>query len=224
MKRFIKTCISFLYRLRFIKKCRFDFLSVIILKKCSFSGKNRIGKRTYLNHSVFGVSSYCGYGCEFSNCQIGKYTSIGNNVRVVSGFHPSNMVSTHPAFYSDTKQGALRSEQKVAEHLTTNNGFECEIGNDVWIGDNVLIKGGIKIGDGAIIGMGAVVTKDIEPYSIVAGVPAKVIRMRFDKKTIDTLLQIQWWEKSTDWIQKYFRFFYDPNVFIDAIKKDGFYE
>ena len=70
----------------------------------------------------------------------------------------------------------------------------CEIGNDVWIGDNVFIKSGVKIGDGAVVGAGAVVTKDVPPYAVVVGVPARVIKYRFDEKTIAELLELKWWD------------------------------
>ena len=90
--------------------------------------------------------------------------------------------STSPIFYKSNL-------------LKTENGFFCEIGNDVWVGSNVLIKGGIKIGDGAIIGMGAVVTKDVPLYAVVVGVPAKVLKYRFKPETISLLLASRWWEK-----------------------------
>ena len=88
------------------------------------------------------------------------------------------------------------------------------IGNDVWIGDNVYILAGVKIGNGAIIAMGAVVTRDVEPYTIVGGVPAKVIRKRFNDEQIKKLEEIKWWNKSTDWILEHIEDFEDIEKFV----------
>jgi serine acetyltransferase len=77
------------------------------------------------------------------------------------------------------------------------------IGNDVWIGNNVTILGGVSVGNGAIIGAGAVVTKNVEPYSIVGGVPAKVLKYRFDETSRKSLLNFAWWEKDIQWIKKH---------------------
>ncbi|MBU9735538.1 CatB-related O-acetyltransferase [Lachnospiraceae bacterium ASD5720] len=81
------------------------------------------------------------------------------------------------------------------------------IGNDVWIGDGAQIIGGHKIGDGAIVAAGAVVTKDVLPYSIVGGVPAKIIRFRFEKDDINYLMQLKWWDKDREWIEKHAAYF-----------------
>ena len=100
--------------------------------------------------------------------------------------------------------------------------FLVEIGNDVWIGSNVTIIDGIRIGDGAIIGCGAVVTKDVKPYEIVAGVPARVIGKRFDDKTISELLNAKWWDCPIGWIRKNYRMFDDPENFVRNFKgSDG---
>ena len=79
---------------------------------------------------------------------------------------------------------------------------QIEIGNDVWIGDSAIIMDGVKIGDGSIIAAGAVVTKDVPPYAIVGGVPAKIIRYRFDEDDINFLLELSWWEKDKKWIKE----------------------
>lgn len=89
------------------------------------------------------------------------------------------------------------------------NNFSVEIGNDVWIGDNVILIAGIKIGNGAIIGAGSIVTKDILPYSIVAGNPAKEIRKRFSKEEIEFLEKLEWWNKDETWIKENIKNFSD---------------
>ena len=82
------------------------------------------------------------------------------------------------------------------------------------IGDNVLIKGGVIIGNGAIVAMGSIVIHDVEPYSIVAGVPAKVIRKRFDCEVIDKLQSIKWWDKSEEWLKSHVEEFEDAESFV----------
>ena len=105
-------------------------------------------------------------------------------------------------FFSPLKQNGKTfcKKSKFKEFLTVDNRYVI-IGNDVWIGEGVTIKGGIKIGDGAIIAMNSCVTKDVPPYAIVGGVPAKIIRYRFTDEQIRLLLDFQWWNKPIDWIQ-----------------------
>jgi len=115
------------------------------------------------------------------------------------GAHPSaEFVSSHPLFYSTLGQS---SGLVIVDNNLFDEFPETQIGNDVWIGNNVTVRYGVKIGDGAIIGSGAVVTKDVEPYSIVGGVPAKTIKYRFTPEQIDFLQQIRWWDKDLEWIK-----------------------
>lgn len=98
---------------------------------------------------------------------------------------------------------------------------ECKrtyIGNDVWIAHNVSVKAGVTIGTGAAIGTGAVVTKNIPPYAIVAGVPAKIIRYRFDKRIICELLESKWWELSDDKLHDVGRHIKDPLKFVEFVR------
>lgn len=206
--------VAWYYKIRFCGKCKIHAMTSVIIRGCSFEGANSLGERVYLSHTSMGYGSYTGYSCEFSNCAIGRYCSIGNCVRVVSATHPTNMLSTYPAFYSNSYRISYVKESKFKEHLVTENGYECEIGNDVWIGDNVLIKGGVSIGDGAVIAMGSVVLHDIKPYTIVGGVPAKEIRKRFDEDMIRELEEFQWWNKPKKWIAAYAAEFEDPKRLI----------
>ena len=214
MRRLLKYFITVFYRLANLGKCRIS-PSATILRGCRFDGHNSVGNSTYLSGTAMGYGSFVGFGNEFSNCKIGKYCSIGSNIRVVAATHPvSGFISSHPAFYSDSYWFRYVKQAKFKEHLTTSDGYQCKIGNDVWIGDNTLIIGGVEIGDGAIIAMGSVVLHDVPPYTIVAGVPAKEIRKRFNSETIEALQQIRWWDKTVDWIESRADDFSDVELFV----------
>lgn len=193
--------------------------SCIILGNNYFEGLNKIANHSYINNVRMGYASYIGANCEFKNAVIGRYSSIGNNVTIVTGTHPiENAISTHPLFYtSDTHSGSYVKNTHFSEVLRDKNGYSANIGNDVWIGDSVLIKGGLSIGDGSIIAMGAVVTSDVAPYSIVGGVPAKIIRYRFDDATIDKLNELKWWNKDKKWIEEHAIEFSDAKAFLKKI-------
>lgn len=126
--------------------------------------------------------------------EIGRYCSISENVVFGLASHPTNWlaVSEFQWVKNFMKSGNIPTLAFCA------GSRKVTIGNDVWIGDSVLIKGGVKIGDGAIVGAGAVVTKDVPPYAIVVGVPAKVIRFRNSEDTIKKLLKLQWWTLKPD--------------------------
>ena len=191
----------------FVKKVKVS-LSSRIRSKHSFFGYNKIGKKTYLNGHI-GRYSYIGTNCVIVG-EVGKFTSISNNVRCVVASHPIDLVSTSPSFYSKQKSN-LCSFYKEDENLVSDKAVT--IGNDVWIGENVLIKGGVKIGDGAVIGMGSVVTKDVEPYSVVGGCPAKEIKKRFGQKTIEFLINFEWWNKDDKFFKEHSNLFLNPQEF-----------
>lgn len=151
---------------------------------------------------MIGRYTFIGRDCYLPNAKIGRFCSIGNNVHVVAETHPSRFFSTHPAFYSTGKQcGITFVKENLFEERLSVEGYSCIIGNDVWIGNDVRIIGGLRIGTGAIVGLGAVVTKDVPPYAIVGGVPAKVISYRFDEKRINEYLSSKWWENDDAWIK-----------------------
>lgn len=162
--------------------------------------KNNIGRNCVINEEVkiyketvrIGDFTYINGGKIFY-AQIGKFCSIGYNVCFGSGEHFTNFVSTFPLKNKVVKIPGLVDfpEQK-----------DCIIGNDVWIGNNAIIKQGVTIGSGAIIASGAIVTKDVEPYSIVAGIPAKTIKYRFNDDVIYKLLSIKWWDWDISKIDK----------------------
>ena len=135
-----------------------------------------------------------GKGLEVANKEttIGKYCSIARFVCLGTGQHPTDLLSTHPMLYKDMPYGPNLPPECRAKF--DNIKPPCHIGNDVWIGINSVIMDGITIGDGAIVASGSVVTKDVPPYAIVGGVPAKLIRYRFSPEIIAALLELRWWD------------------------------
>jgi acetyltransferase-like isoleucine patch superfamily enzyme len=115
-------------------------------------------------------------------------------------------------------EGRDSVKAKFSRH-TREKSLRTTIGHDVWIGHSVLIKQGITIGTGAVIGMGSVVTKDVEPYSVYAGVPAKPIRMRFDEDTVQKLLKTEWWTFKDADLEKYAQYFTNPGLFLENFEK-----
>ena len=149
-----------------------------------------------------------------SNCKkIGKFCSISHGVKIGLGPHPLNFFSTSPVFY-DPNRGVVDS---LLYDEFENKGY-TEIGNDVLIGANAIILAGVKVGNGAVIGAGSVVTKDVPPYAIVVGNPAKVIKFRFNKEIIEQLETIQWWNYENILLDCQ-RFIFDINDFIKCINK-----
>jgi len=164
-----------------------------------------------INNSEIGAGTYIAQNSNISKTKIGKYCSIGPNLLRGWGIHPTNGISTSPCFYSTLKQNGMTfsSEDKIAERK------EINIGNDVFIGANVTILDGVTIGDGAIIGAGAVVVKDISPYAVVGGVPAKIIKYRFSEEIIEKLLKIQWWNWDNEKLKNVEKMFFDVNEFAE---------
>lgn len=137
----------------------------VTLHGCEALGPVEVGYRSYANDSLL------------RNVTIGRFCSIGRRCSIGAARHDIAAFSTHPI---------AAGEDFERDPPTT-------IGNDVWIGDNVVIVAGVTIGDGAVIGGGAVVTRDVAPYAIVAGVPARLLRPRFAHDEIAALLAAQWW-------------------------------
>ncbi len=200
----LKTIQAIAYRFRFRSK------NVIIGKGCFiggrdsyFEGYNRLGDHTIF-HGSLGLGTYIGANSEIDG-KIGRFCSISGNVHSVIGSHPTSVfVSTHPCFFSSKGQAGFSfvKESLYRESVYADNEkHQIVIGNDVWIGYGVTILSGVTIGDGAVIAAGAVVTENVKPYSIVGGVPAKIIKYRFDSETITFLENIKWWNKDFEWIK-----------------------
>lgn len=159
------------------------------IKNSTFEGDNFVGNFSHIHCCKIGKMTYIGSSCSLLYTKIGKYCSIAGNVKTIIGEHPAHdWVSTHPAFYSTNcvcgKTFSKTKQFKEQKYTDEPNNIMVDIGNDVWIGSEALIMNGVKIGDGAIIAAGAVVTKDVSPYTIVGGVPAKITGQRFKDEDI----------------------------------------
>ena len=159
---------------------------------------SRVCSGSHIVKSNINKYSYIGNQCSVIYTEIGSFSSIADNCYIGGAAHPIEWGSTSPVFH----EGRNIMNKNFSNH-TFKTSKRTKIGNDVWIGSNSLIKSGVIIGDGAIIGMGSVVTKDVEPYTIVGGNPAKVIRKRFDNKVIERLLEMKWWEWEDSKIEIY---------------------
>lgn len=164
----------------------------LINKKVSFESKDvMIGEYTYIN------------GGYIYKSRIGKFCSIGYGISIGPGEHYTERISTFPL--SNRALGQEDESEFVIKGLTI-------IGNDVWIGNNAIIMQGVKIGDGAVVAAGAVVTKNVPPYAIVGGVPAKILRYRFNDNIIEKLLQLKWWDKDIIWCNEKIDLFHKDDL------------
>jgi acetyltransferase-like isoleucine patch superfamily enzyme len=178
---------------------------------CILQNNVVINRRNYVNNSQIGCFSYTGLNTIINFANIGRFCSIARNVDIGGFDHEYDKVTTMPVFRLNNMLGK--------DVIPDENYKQCLIGNDVWIaaGANILHK--VKIGDGAIIGAGAVVTKDVEPYSIVAGLPAKKIKQRFSDEIISDLLEVQWWNLPFEIINNNRELFFHSKVTKDIIRQ-----
>lgn len=178
---------------------------------CDISLKAKLVPPYRLYKCEVGDYSYVAGASNMSFISIGKFCSIGPNLLAGYGIHPTHGISTSPMFYSTLKQNGftLSNSDKIDERKS------IIIGNDVFVGANVTILDGVKIGDGAVLAAGAVVASDVPPYAIVGGVPAKIIKYRFDEDKIFKLLKIQWWNWPEEKLHVIEERFFDVERFIN---------
>jgi acetyltransferase-like isoleucine patch superfamily enzyme len=194
----------------------FNIINTTEVKNYLISIKSKIGKNVMIRKQTFiygkitiGDYSYVsGPNTLVHDAIIGRYCSIARNVAIGPGNHNLSSVSTHPFLYS-VKYKFITNNIKPLKNIPPI------IGNDVWIGMNSTILNNVEIGDGAIIGAGSVVTKDVKPYSVVGGVPAKHIKFRFSDDIIKQLLEINWWNWDSNTIRDRIKDFDNIIEFID---------
>ena len=209
MEKHIKHILLYLYnKYKHKDLVTFDY-SAQFSHRCTFEGRNFIGKGAWFYGSL-GYGTYVGDD-SFLSAEVGRFCSIGSRCRYINATHPykSPFVTTSPLFFSTDKstfagRKSFAKEKKFDEFLYYDKEREIvnRIGSDVWIGLDVNLIGGVCIGDGAVILSKAIVTKDVPPYAIVGGIPAKIIGYRYDQETINFLLRVKWWNESTKWFKE----------------------
>lgn len=194
---------------RLIKKLRGSALLDSVVHPTS-----KVESGSTIVRTTFDRHSFCGYDCTLIDCSVGPFCSIASKVTVGGARHPMEYVSTSPVFlhHRDSVKTKFARHRYEWRAKTT-------IGSDVWIGENALIKGGVTIGHGAVVGMGSVVTKDVPAYAVVAGNPAKIVRMRFEPDVVDALLKMQWWNYTDAELLRLGPMVVDPR---GMLQKEGF--
>lgn len=186
------------------------------------SANAEVDKSAYIYRGVkakrakIGAYSYIAANTDIENAEIGKFCSIADHCRIGMSSHSMQCISTSPIFTQ--KINALQEcwvETEVFTHKSEDE--RVFIGNDVWIGSHVLVKGGVHIENGACVAAGAVVVKDVPPYAIVGGVPAKVIRFRFPPEIIQRLLELEWWNWDDKKLKENICFFQRDNISLDEV-------
>ncbi len=167
--------------------------------------------------AVIGAHTYISANTDIENAEIGKFCSVADYCRIGMSSHSLNFLSTSPIF---TQTGNALQDRWIEKDIFEKKSDEerTYIGNDVWIGSHAMVLGGVKVGDGAVIGAGAVVTKDVPPYAIVGGVPARIIRYRFSPDIIKELEELQWWLLPEEGIKNNIHLFQTGNIHVDTIK------
>ena len=164
----------------------------------TFGRRCRLGKDVLVRHCVLGDYSYAEAGARLTHARLGSFCSIAPGAMVGLAAHPTaGYASSHPLFYRHAPDLGydLCDREEREEYVVTT------LGSDVWVGANALVKDGVTVGHGAVLGAGAVVTKDVPAYAVVGGVPARVIRFRFDEPDRDLLLRLAWWGRGEAWLR-----------------------
>lgn len=179
--------------------------------------KAKIYQFVKIFRSKIGAYTYIGRNTDIVCAKVGKFCSIASDCHIGMGTHTLNYISTSSIFTE--KHNATGFDWISNSSLEKVDPYKpVTIGNDVWIGLRVMVLGGVTIGDGAVVGAGAIVTKDVPPYAVVGGVPARIIKYRFPNEEIKSLMQIEWWNWSEDALRANLKAFNDHDI-VQSIKK-----
>ncbi len=162
------------------------------IRACQLGAWTEIGPHAQLVESSIGDYSYCAGANQIIYAEIGRFCSIASYVRINPGNHPMERVTQHHMTYRRVQYGFAATDD--ADFFAWRRAHRCLVGHDVWIGHGAIILPGVTVGTGAVVAAGAVVSRDVAPYSIVAGVPARMLRRRFPEALAEKLLRIAWWE------------------------------
>lgn len=190
-------------------------MHIAAIKNSDIEHSSKVGPYSNLINVCMKKYSYIGANCTIVETEIGAFCSIADNVIIGGASHPINWISTSPVFY--------KGKNFINKNFSNNEFIEYKnsiIKNDVWIGNNSLIKAGLTIENGAVIGMGSIVTKDVGPYEIWAGNPAKLIRKRFSNEDIEVLINSNWWDWSEEKLSKYADGMSSKDEFIKFLKQE----
>jgi phosphonate metabolism protein (transferase hexapeptide repeat family) len=172
-----------------------------------------IGPNSLIVESTFDDYSYTAGDVSMIYTCVGRFCSIASHVRINPGNHPMERVTQHHMTYRRKQFGFASSDDE--KFFEWRRAHKCVIGHDVWIGHGAIIMPGVRVGTGAVVGAGAVVTKNVNPYEIVVGVPAKPIRKRFPDRVIEKLMAIAWWNWDRQKLEDSFDDLYNIDVFIE---------
>jgi len=219
MMRLIKQAIKCLLLKKKYPKAYVSFNANVSLDTTLGKG-TKILPQTVVANCQISRFTYIGGNCNIERTEVGPFTSVGPHVLCGLASHPVHYVSTYPGFYTNQTGGATW----FGAAIPYNDRKRVVIGADVWVGARAIILGGVQIGHGAVIGAGAVITKDVPAYAIVAGVPAKILRYRFEEPIIRKLLAARWWEAPEDVLRAAAPYSAKPEVFLGELAKVWIYE
>ena len=188
-------------------------MQVPTMRGCRIDPTARVLQRSNLIDVTMGRYSYMGAANSLNNVTIGSFCSIASYCAIGGGDHPLDYASSSPVFLKGKNVFGLNLGE-----LPFDESKPVMIGNDVWIGEACFISAGVTIGDGAVVGAHSIVTRDVEPYSIVAGSPAREIRKRFPDDVVEGLLALEWWDWDDERLKSHSKLFDDPR---DLLENEG---
>ena len=197
------------------------------INACRLEGYNALRRDVCLSGSVLGEGTYVNAGSEIAGARIGRYCSLGDGVRIGFGGHPvRDFVSTSGLLLTDATDllgfAIHTGPDRCPLYRKADGEYNVVVGHDVWLGSGAKILDGVTVGHGAVVAAGAVVTKDVEPYAIVGGVPARPIRKRFTDKQIHFLLRFRWWDRGVDWVRAHYSEMDDIETFMQTYGSDEY--